>query len=455
MTEPANASVPNRFDEHMPTLVQAVFVHRLGRFGVALLATSILLALVALFTSHETRHHQVALVQQLQAIQTRLHVELAQWNARLLPDSDSGSSTTADVSPLALKALLQFAQQIKPEAVPTGLGALYLQTLQSLTAQAVETLSRPVSGVNSSEIAQARQEQQVRLETLPKITALEQHIAQADNGLLTMLWVLTGLCAAGATALLLTGWRLKTVHQLNQRIHVLSRALHTQAQSDSKLAGAHSALEGVLAALNQNQQLEHRGTLLQIGQQLEELKQSGHAVLEFAKAFHQLSTQGTQVAKTALTSEQRNSRAESHVDMMQSQLEGLRNDIRTAAQGLRKAGEVSRQLLGRLDGSQLELSLSEPGRSQQLQQLVEQSQLALKEAIEGLVLASQKINMGQIESHKLAEFMAVNQTAWANLLGQIEQYTEAASKDSEQALQLAKRLIQSSQAAKAPPQLLP
>ncbi|HEY1059402.1 MAG TPA: hypothetical protein VGE55_11795 [Limnobacter sp.] len=453
MTEPAKAPVPDEFAEHAPTLVQSAFIRRLGHFGLALLATALLIAIGAVAIQFQTRNHQLAQSQQLRAIEARLNVELNQWNARLLPDS--GTDNGNDVPPLALKALLQFAQQIKPDAMPTGMGTLYLQNLQNLTTQAIETLSRPVSGINSSSLAQARQEQQLRLETLPKITALEQHIEHSDNGLLTMLWVLAGLCGAGATALLLKWWSLRTVHALQQRIHMLGRALKTQANQEARLDGAHAALDGVLAALNKNQQLEHRETLLQIGQQLAELKHSGHAVLEFAKAFHQLSTQGTQVAKTALTSEQRNTRAESHVDMMQSQLEGLRNDIRTAAQGLRKAGEVSRQLLGRLDGSQLELSLSEPDRSQQLQQLVEQSQLALKEAIEGLVLASQKINMGQIESHKLAEFMALNQTAWTNLLGQIEQYTEAASKDSEQALQLAKRLIQSSQAAKAPPQLLP
>jgi uncharacterized protein YoxC len=246
---------------------------------------------------------------------------------------------------------------------------------------------------------------------------------------------------------------------------MLSRALHSQQENDQKREGAHAALEGVLKALNSNQQLEHRGTLMQIGQQLEELNNSGRAVLQFAKSFHQLSAQGTQVVKSTLNSEQRNTKAESHMEIMQTQLEGLRSDIRSAAQGLRKAGEVSRQLLGRLDASQMELTLTEPGNSRQLQQLVEQSQQALKESIEGLVLASQKINAGQHESNKLAEYMAVNQTAWSNLLSQVEQVAESASQESESALRLAKRLMEKSQhtalaspniqAAKAPPQLLP
>ena len=81
------------------------------------------------------------------------------------------------------------------------------------------------------------------------------------------------------------------------------------------------------------------------------------------------------------------------------------------------------------------------------------------------MLASQKINMGQHESNKLAEYMAVNQTAWSNLLSQVEQVAESASQESESALRLAKRLMEKSQqtalaspgnqAAKAPPQLLP
>ena len=246
---------------------------------------------------------------------------------------------------------------------------------------------------------------------------------------------------------------------------MLSRALHSQQENDQKREGAHAALEGVLKALNSNQQLEHRGTLMQLGQQLEELNNSGRAVLQFAKSFHQLSTQGTQVVKSTLNSEHRNAKAESHMEIMQTQLEGLRSDIRSAAQGLRKAGEVSRQLLGRLDASQMELTLTEPENSRQLQQLVEQSQQALKESIEGLVLASQKINAGQHESNKLAEYMAVNQTAWSNLLSQVEQVAESASQESESALRLAKRLMEQSQhtalaspnnqAAKAPPQLLP
>lgn len=453
MTEPAAPSVPDQFEEHVPTLVQLPFILRLGRFSLVLLLCSGLLALGAGVLKAQTEAQQHRQLAALALVESRIAQELAAWNT-------TGASA---VEPLALRGLLALGQQVSQNSQGfSWYGNLYSQTLQSLLTQAIETLSRPVAGVSTEDpMSQARMETQVRLDTLPKIAQLKAHIQSAQNGILTVMWAVTFLLSLASVAMGLKWWSLKSTHTLKQRIHVLSRAVNTQQQADQRLDGVNMALEGVMAALSKSQKLEHHSTLLQIGRQLEELNQSGRAVLDFAKSFHHLSAQGTQVAKTALHSEQRNAQAESHIEIMQAQLEGLRNDIRSAAQGLRKAGEASRQLLGRLDDQQLELSLNEPDRNQQLQQLVEQSQLALKEAIEGLVLASQKINMGQHEGQRLAEFMAVNQTAWSNLLEQVERSAESASQDSEAALRLAKRLIQQSanlpnnQAASAPPQLLP
>ena len=393
---------------------------------------------------------------QINLVEGRIQQELRELN---------GTEGEA-IQPQSLKALLALGQQVSQQN--TGIqwfGALHSQNLQVTLTQAIESLSRPIAGVNSNIEVQQQLESQVRLNTLPKLTQLKTLVEQATNGYLVLMFGLGSLLTIVG---LLLGFNWSTQRKtlaLNRRIQMLSRALHSQQENDQKREGAHAALEGVLKALNSNQQLEHRGTLLQIGQQLEELNNSGRAVLQFAKSFHQLSTQGTQVVKSTLNSEQRNAKAESHMEIMQTQLEGLRSDIRSAAQGLRKAGEVSRQLLGRLDASQMELTLTEPENSRQLQQLVEQSQQALKESIEGLVLASQKINAGQYESNKLAEYMAVNQTAWSNLLSQVEQVAESASHESESALRLAKRLMEKSQhtslasptnqAAKAPPQLLP
>ncbi|MBU0784616.1 MAG: hypothetical protein KJ798_06205 [Gammaproteobacteria bacterium] len=438
------------FEDHAPTPVRPKFVRQLGQFSAGLLVAALLLFVGGLFAKNQSDNIRNSQLTQLTLVEGRIQQELIVLNS---PPAET-------IQPLGLKALLSLGQQVSQQNKGfQWLGSLHNQTLQVLLTQAIEALSRPVAGIDSSEETQRQLEAQLRLDTLPKLAQLKNHIAQATNGYLVLLFGLGTLLAAIGLSLGFHWFTHRKTLALSRRIQMLSRALHSQQENDQKREGAHAALEGVLKALNSNQQLEHRGTLMQIGQQLEELNQSGRAVLQFAKSFHQLSNQGTQVVKSTLNSEQRNAKAENHMEIMQIQLEGLRSDIRSAAQGLRKAGEVSRQLLGRLDASQMELTLTEPENSRQLQQLVEQSQQALKESIEGLVLASQKINMGQNESNKLAEYMAVNQTAWSNLLSQVEQVAESASQESESALRLAKRLMNKSQqpiqAAKAPPQLLP
>lgn len=455
MTE-QQADPAKAFEDHAPTPVRPKFVRQLGQFSAGLLIAAILLLGGAIFARSHSEGIRNSQLAQINLVESRIQQELIALNG------PSGEP----IQPRGLKALLTLGQQVSQQNKGVQwFGALHSQTLQLLLTQSIEILSRPVAGIDSSEATQRQLEAQLRLDALPKLAQLKTHIEQAPNGYLVLLFGLASLLGL-ISAILGVQWNTqrKTL-ALNRRVQMLSRALHSQQQNDQKREGAHAALEGVLKALNSNQQLEHRGTLMQIGQQLEELNQSGRAVLQFAKSFHQLSNQGTQVVRSTLNSEQRNAKAESHMDSVQAQLEGLRSDIRSAAQGLRKAGEVSRQLMGRLDSSQMELTLTEPENSRQLQQLVEQSQQALKESIEGLVLASQKINMGQHESNKLAEYMAVNQTAWSNLLSQVEQVAESASQESESALRLAKRLMEKSQqsplalagdqAAKAPPQLLP
>ena len=437
--------------------IRPKLVRQMGNMAVGALIGSVVLlfaGVLAHWDSQRQRHSQLA---QIELVEGRLQQELIDLN------NPATSPARAD----ALKALLALGQQVSQQTDGVAwFGSLHQQNLQVLLTQTLETLSRPIAGVNAGEGVQQQLETQVRLDTLPKLARLKTHIEQATNGLLVLIFGLAGLLAIVAAVMGLQWFHHRNTQALKQRINMLGRALQTQENNQHQREGAQAALKGVLNALNQNQQLEHRGTLLQIAQQLEDLNESGRAVLQFARSFHQLSAQGTQVAKSALTNEQRNLKASSHMESMQSQLDGLRADIRSAAQGLRKAGEVSRQLLGRLDGSQLELSLSEnENTSEDLQELVEQSQQALKESIEGLVLASQKINMSHHESNKLAQYMAVNQTAWSNLLSQVESVAESASGESEKALRLAKHLINKTsgasvgslgnQAASAPPQLLP
>lgn len=455
MTE-AKPEPAHSFQDQAPIPVRPRFVRQLGQFSAGLLCTALFCLVSGLVVHHQGQQVRLGQLAQVSLVESRVQQELLVLN---------GEPTTPP-PPLGLKALLNLGQEVSQQNDQVHwFGSLHNQTLQVLLTQAIESLSRPVAGIDSDPDTQRQQEAQLRLDTLPRLVQLKAHIEQGSNGYLVLLFGLSGLCATLGLALGIQWNTHRKTLALNRRIQMLSRALHSQQEDDQKRQGAHAALEGILKALNSSQQLEHRGTLMQIAQQLEELNQSGRAVLNFAKSFHQLSTQGTQVVKSTLNSEQRNGRADSHMDIMQHQLEGLRSDIRSAAQGLRKAGEVSRQLMGRLDFSQMELALSDPDNSLQLQQLVEQSQQALKESIEGLVLASQKINAGQMEASKLAEFMAVNRTAWSNLLSQAEQVAESASQESESALRLAKRLMEKSQqvnpalnvaqAASAPPQLLP
>lgn len=449
MTEQTSAPNPS-FKDHAPTPVSPKFVRQLGRSAAGLLLAALVLMLGGAWVGHHSntlRNNQLA---QIRLVEARVQQELIALN----------SASIDSVQPQGLKSLLALGQQVSQQNRGVmWFGALHSQNLQVLLTQAIENLSRPVAGVDSSEETQRKLEAQLRLDTLPKLAQLETLIAQATNGYLILLYGLSGIFATIGLALGVLWNTQRRTLALKRRIQMLGRALHSQQENEFKREGAHAALEGVLKALNKNQQVEHHNTLRQIGQQLEELNQSGRTVLRFAKSFHQMSSQSTQVIKQTLNSEQRNQRAESHMEIMQAQLEGLRTDIRNVAQGLRKAGEVSRQLLGQLDANQMPLTLNEPDNNLQLQQLVENSQQALKESIEGLVLASQKLNMSQHESNRLAEFMAINQTAWANLLDQIEQVAESASTESESALLLAKRLISANnaslQAAKAPPQLLP
>jgi hypothetical protein len=434
MTEPA--PTPNNDEVHSPSLPQRPFIGRLRRFGLALLGSGLLLSglgLVIKTKADNEVHHQLS---QIALVESRITQELRAWNT---PEASS-------VEPLALKGLLAFGKEVSEDSTHfKWFGSFHAQTLQTQLTQAIESLSRPVAGIDSNAQAQARQESQLRLDTLPKLTQLKNHIENGSNGFLILTWGTATLLMLAGIVMNLQWWNIQNTQALRQRINMLSRAVSTQQENDHRLEGAHQALEGLLAALNKKQHHEHGNTLALIGQQLEELKQSGRAVLDFAKSFHRLSTEGTQLAKTALHSEQRNQHAHAHIDSMQSELEGLRNDIRSAAQGLRKAGEISRQLLTHIHK---EPSTDEPVQTEEqereLQALVEKSQQALKESIEGLVLASKRINNGQLESQKLAEFMAINQTAWSNLLDQVEQCTESASKESEEALRLAKRLIQSS-----------
>lgn len=345
--------------------------------------------------------------------------------------------------PRGLATLVNLARQItRGELNYGGFGSLYQQRVQALLTQAIEVLSRPIGGLDSELERRTARESLIRLEGLQRLERLQ---VQLNTGSVGMSWIGAGIGLSLLTLGLLlihTAWQRQITSGLKRRINSLSRAIRTQQDADLKMLGAKQALGGIKTLLENTRDESDRELLLQMTKQLEELKESGPSVLQFANAFHQLSTHATRLARHALTNEQRMQKADGYTDMMKDQLDGLREDMRTAAQGLRKAGQISRQLLKSLQNpEQMELDMNDPSFNLNLQDLVENSQHALKEAIEGLVLASQKINMGQFEANKLAEHLAVNHTAWSNLLEEIEQQAESASRESAKALALAQTLI--------------
>ena len=399
---------------------------RYFQYGVWLFAISILLLGFGAATKH-WRSAQAEIQQTYIAqIHERLLSELELLNQGELPE------------PVALQLSLQLNQEIHARN-PIWLlpGHLYSQKLLYLLKQLIETLSRPISGLDSEAEKRLQRESALRLEAIPRLEQINQHLQSGSTGLGNILIILGSLPLFFSFFFLGKWFYHSQTDFYKRRIHTLSRAIHAQEHNELKRLGATTALEGLMSILEKTRNVEHRQALLQIGKQLDILKQSGHEVLGFANSFHKLSTHATELARNTLTHEQKLHQTDHTIELVQHQLIGLREDMRVAAQGLRKAGQASRQLLESLQNAkQMQLDLSEQDINSTLQHLVEQNQMALKEAIQGMVLATQKVNTSNQE--------IVNQTAWSNLLEEIERHAELASNDSSSALKLAKNLIQNS-----------
>lgn len=440
-------------------LVSEAQQRRFKTYGFALCLLGFVCIISAWACEQLTQQTTDQRIQQVRTTQSLVLKELSLLN--------SDQSTPPE--PLALKQLLELGQAVSiQDSSLLWLGPLFQQRLQYHLTQAIEALSRPIGGLDSTTENRVQRERAIRMEAQPRLQALEDHLQSASNGFVTLLQVLALLFTLPGLIMLGQWAYSRQKNMWIRRVNTLSLALRTQSESDQTRLGATLALEGVLAAIENTRNMDHKQALMQLGTQLEELKRSGQKTLEFAHAFHKLSSQATSLAKVALTNNQRNTKADGTVDQVREQLDALRDDVRNSAQGLKRAGEVSRLMLAQIQeaerqGLENEDSGSEYSSSRQasnLQALISQSQQALKEAIEGLVQATQKINSGHLEANKLAEHLAVNHSAWSNLLEQIEQYAESASSQSEQALLMAKHLIKTTkisqdQAAKAPPQLLP
>ncbi|NJM32809.1 MAG: hypothetical protein HC848_08120 [Limnobacter sp.] len=369
------ADVAFESPQNLPT--GAAMLRRYKLWALVFSGLAALLGVFALLSHYQTNQVVSQQIASIALTRSQLQTELARLNEQppVIPE------------PKALQTILGLGREAtQSTASEFWLGQLYQQKLQVLLTQIIEVLSRPISGLDAEQDNRARRERAIRLDALPRLDTLSQHIQTASNGLAMLLTLLASLFATIA-ATFGTLWMYKNhVNAYKNRIHTLQSAIQNQEQTELKRLGATAALEGVMNILEHTRNTDHRQALVEIGRQLDELRRSGHLVLEFANSFHQISSNATRLARGALTNEQRNQKADGYVDMMKTQLEGLREDMRNAAQGLRKAGGVSRQLLKKLQSQdQMELDPTDPAFNLNLQELVEQSQHALKEAIEGMV----------------------------------------------------------------------
>ena len=209
--------------------IRPKLVRQMGNMAVGALIGSVVLlfaGVLAHWDSQRQRHSQLA---QIELVEGRLQQELIDLN------NPATSPARAD----ALKALLALGQQVSQQTDGVAwFGSLHQQNLQVLLTQTLETLSRPIAGVNAGEGVQQQLETQVRLDTLPKLARLKTHIEQATNGLLVLIFGLAGLLAIVAAVMGLQWFHHRNTQALKQRINMLGRALQTQENNQHQREGA-------------------------------------------------------------------------------------------------------------------------------------------------------------------------------------------------------------------------
>ena len=146
--DPANA-----FENHAPTPVRTKVVRQLGQFSVGLMITAAALLAGGFVVKHQSDTIRNAQVAQINLVESRIQQELLELNG-------TGGEAT---QPQSLKALLALGQQVSQQNKGVQwFGALHSQNLRVMLTQAIETLSRPIAGVNSGQEVQQQREAQVR-----------------------------------------------------------------------------------------------------------------------------------------------------------------------------------------------------------------------------------------------------------------------------------------------------
>lgn len=197
-----------------------------------------------------------------------------------------------------------------------------------------------------------------------------------------------------------------------------------------------AAIKGVIAAL---QQLAHNtGKAVEqseqtLKSQAETLKANAQMVLQLAHAFHNISTETTEVARTALKSQQQLGEHQDAANLAIGHWEDVRNHLMKTASRLRRAGEISRELNQRIE--QLP-----PQERAALTELLTQTRETLRDAVSGLAEGSVQINYGQRQAQEIAEVLGATQQQWVELLGRIEVCAGTASAHTQTALGVSRNL---------------
>lgn len=196
------------------------------------------------------------------------------------------------------------------------------------------------------------------------------------------------------------------------------------------------AMRGIIAALQQlaqntAQAVEQSNQTVQA--QAETLKANAQLVLQLAHAFHNISTETTEVARTALKSQKQLGEHHHAASEAVGHWEDVRGQLMKTASKLRRAGEASRELSARIE------QLPADERTA-ITELLVQTREALRDAVTGLAESSVQVNYGQKQAQDISEVLGDTQQQWIELLNRIEVCAGTAAAHTQTALGVSKNL---------------
>jgi chromosome segregation ATPase len=196
------------------------------------------------------------------------------------------------------------------------------------------------------------------------------------------------------------------------------------------------ALRGVIAALQQlaqNTAMAVEQSNQTVNAQTEALRANAQIVLQLAHAFHNISTETTGVAKTALKSQQKLGEHHQSANEAVGHWEDVRGQLMKTASNLRKAGEASRLL------SQAITALPKDQKAG-IAELMTQTREALRDAVGGLAESTAQLNYGEKQAKDVSKALGDTQQQWIELLNRIEVCAGTASAHTQTALGVSKNL---------------